>query len=138
MQRGPPGAEALTLSKTKAHQIHEYVAERQSLADNISKEILQYRRVCVNYLNVYSNERQHTRVAGRGMLASFFMGPCFLMALTARAEDWKSPESIGFALEIMTPLFNSMPLMQVIVRHATSKHTDEVMSLHTPCTSENC
>lgn len=138
MQRGPPGAEALTLSKTKTRQIHEYVAERQSLADNISKEILQYRSVCVNYLNVYSNERQHTRVVGRGMLASFFMGPRFLMALTARAEGFKSIGLVLFVFEIMTSLFNSMALMHVIVRRETSKYTVEVIRLHTPCTSEKC
>ncbi|KAL1256379.1 hypothetical protein QQF64_011924 [Cirrhinus molitorella] len=70
MHRGPPGS-ALTLSRPKAHQITEYVAARQTRADNISKEILQYRIVNANCLNVYSNQEQHT---------SFWQG--------AREECW--------------------------------------------------
>lgn len=64
MHRGPPGS-ALTLSRPKAHQIVEYVAARQTWADNISKEILQYRVVNANCLNVYSNQKQHTQAFGR-------------------------------------------------------------------------
>lgn len=64
MHRGPAGS-ALTLSRPKAHQIAEYVAARQTWADNISKEILQYRIVNANCLNVYSNQEQHTRAFNR-------------------------------------------------------------------------
>lgn len=64
MHRGPV-VSALTLSRPKAHQITEYVAVRQTWADNISKEILQYRIVNANCLNVYSNQEQHTQAFGR-------------------------------------------------------------------------
>lgn len=63
MHCGPRGS-ALTLSRPKAHQIVEYVAARQTWADNISKEILQYRVVNANCLNVYSNQEQHTQAFG--------------------------------------------------------------------------
>lgn len=63
MHRGPRGS-ALTLSRPKAHQIIEYVAACQTWADNISKEILQYRVVNANCLNVYSNQEQHTQAFG--------------------------------------------------------------------------
>lgn len=64
MHRGPAGS-ALTLSRPKAHQIAEYVSARQTCADNISKEILQYRIVNANCLNVYSNQEQHTQAFNR-------------------------------------------------------------------------
>lgn len=65
---------------------------------------------------IATRSNTHKLLAGctRGMLASFFMVPCFLMVLTAHQADLKSSESIEFVVEKIALLFNSRATMHVI------------------------